>query len=109
MEFSHIHPHGYSVHVIFNGSNYFFYSDWCGLIAIAERATPIEERNKEVFNLVYGNEHLSGGSLGGSVLESIAKRFISKAENKYITKKCEYNVTRADLSNHYLKIEALGR
>lgn len=112
MEITKINPRGYSCTVIFTGSHYYFYSDYAGLFAIAERVNVRENigTNKQDFTIQAGNDHLLGGSLGSaSVCAEIAKRFISKSENKYIPQKVRYTVEAANLENHVLKVEAVSR
>lgn len=110
MEFSHISPRGYSCHVIFTGSHYYFYSDFAGLFAIAERDyKKSRETGKETFSLKYGNDHLLGGSLGGSVAATVAKTFIRKAENKYIQKECTFIEEKTNLQNYALTVCAVDR
>lgn len=85
MEFFKINPRGYSCNVVFNGGFYFFFSDYAGLFAIAERDYCEHSAKKEAhFKLIYGNSHLIGGSLGYSQAASVAKAFIRKCEQKYV-------------------------
>lgn len=105
MEFSVISASGHKLQVIFVGPSYYFWNSWGGLVAIATRS---EENDKE-FNIMYGNRHYIGGSLVGSNLLGAVKRFITKAENKYVTAKVTYTETREDLANYDLNIESVKR
>lgn len=112
MEIMKINPRGYACTVIFTGSHYYFMSDFCGLIAIAERVNVRENigSGKQDFTLIYGNEHLSGGSLGGVVAAEIARAFIRKQENKYVSTKVTFVSEQwQDLDKKYLSVQALDR
>lgn len=97
MEFIRTKINGATINAIYNGGNYYFYSDWYGLIVIATR----KELKKE-FNLIVDN----GAVLGGCPRkwERMAKRVINKSENKYIECTVSYTVTQADLSRTHLSI-----
>ena len=104
MEFYKINPRGYSCNVVFNGGFYFFFSDYAGLFAIAERDYNNYQRDsaaKEAhFKLIYGNSHLIGGSLGGSLAASVARAFVKKCEQKYIATKVVFDSeTYEELNN----------
>lgn len=75
-----------NVSVIFTGSHYFFYSDWSGLFAVAERDYEKQEKNESHFSLSYGNEHLQP-----NWCKETAKRFISRAECKHVHNTCYYD------------------
>lgn len=104
MEFYKINPRGYSCNVVFNGGFYFFFSDYAGLFAIAERDYNNYQRDcaaKEAhFKLIYGNSHLICGSLGYSQAASVAKAFIRKCEQKYVSTKVIFDSeTYEELNN----------
>lgn len=96
MEFIRTKINGGTINAIYNGGNYYFYSSWYGLVAIAARVTDKE------FNLTVD----SGAARGGCPREweRMAKRVINKSENKYIKCTVSYNVTHGDLSQTRLNI-----
>lgn len=96
MEFIRTKINGATINAIYNGGNYYFYSSWYGLVAIATRVTDKE------FNLTVD----SGAVRGGCPREwgRMAKRVINKSENKYIKCVVSYTVTQADLSRTHLSI-----
>lgn len=100
MEINKITLAGLKVACIFNGKNYFFYSEYYGLIAVATRS----DNDDNLFSLSVGNKHLDGSYISTGKIEKAAKRFISISENKFIKKFTKYDVSRADLSNNSLKI-----
>lgn len=84
MNISIIKARGYEIGVIFTGSHYFFHSSYAGVVAVAERKGYNTDEERDTFILRAGNRHLVGGSLGGSVMFSVAEKFIKKNENKYV-------------------------
>lgn len=42
-----------------------------------------------------------GGSLGGSVVLGLAKRFITKYENKYVSRDITFDVVEVDVNDKY--------
>lgn len=106
MEINRTKIEGCEVNVIFTGKNYFFWSDFYGVIGIAERHSfePTEEMNK--FTIIAGTKDTVGGSVNRNSIITAMKRFISKAENKYLPHKTEYVISE-EICNHYLNIEAL--
>ena len=92
------------VTVLFTGSNYFFYSDFFGVIAAAERVTKSPGTDCEDFIITVGNRHTVGGSYTNTAVVSFVKRFINKSENKYITKSVSYTVRVADLADNSLRV-----
>ena len=110
MEITKINPRGYSSTVIFTGTAYYFISDYCGLFAVAERVNIRENigTEKQDFALVYGSEHLNGGSLGGSQAASVAKAFIRKAEQRYLPQTVNFISEKyEDLSRKAVKISVV--
>ena len=103
MEISVISSRGYQINVIFVGSHYYFYSPFAGVVAIAERSGD-HGIGKAHFILKAGNDHLMGGALGGSVLFSVAEKFIKKCECKYIDKICTFDRIPFDGSRHYINV-----
>lgn len=104
MEFNRTKIAGCKVNVIFTGKNYFFLSDFFGLIGIAERNGFGDNSHK--FSIKAGTKDTVGGSVNRNSIITAMKRFISKAENKYIAHKTEYVISE-EICNHYLNIEAL--
>ena len=92
-----------NMNVLFTGSHYYFTTDWSGLFAIAERNYEKQDNNESHFSLIYGNEHLQPVWC----LET-AKRFICKAERKYVPNKSFFDSLEcAELNRtHYLEITA---
>lgn len=103
MEISTISARGYQINVIFVGSHYYFHSPFAGVVAIAERSGDYET-GKAHFILKAGNDHLSGGSLGGSVIFSVAEKFIKKCECKYIDKVCTFDRIPFDGSRYRIDV-----
>ena len=103
MEITVISSRGYQINVIFVGSHYYFHSPFAGVVAIAERSGNYEI-DKAHFILRAGNDHLAGGSLGGSVLFSVAEKFFKKSECKYIDKVCTFDRIPFDGSRHYITV-----
>lgn len=103
MEISTISARGYQINVIFVGSYYYFHSPFAGLVAIAERSGNYET-GKAHFILRAGNDYLIGGSLGGSVLFSVAEKFIRKNECKYIDTVCTFDRVPFDGSKHRINV-----
>lgn len=103
MEISTISARGYQINVIFVSSHYYFHSPYAGVVAIAERSGDYET-GKAHFILRAGNAHLAGGSLGGSVLFSVAEKVIKKCECKYINTVCTFERVPFDGSRHYIAV-----
>lgn len=103
MEISVISSRGYQINVIFVGSHYYFHSPFAGVVAIAERSGNYET-GKAHFILRAGNNYLIGGSLGGSVLFSVAKKFIKKNECKYIDTVCTFDCVPFDGSKYRINV-----
>lgn len=106
MTISTINSRGYEINVIFTGSHYYFISSYCGIVAVATRKGYETDEERETFILRAGNRHLIGGSLGGSVMFSVAERFIRKNENKYIEHNTTFNRVDFDGADCRLNIEA---
>lgn len=109
MEFGTIKRNGYEFNVIFNGSHYYFFSSYCGLACIASRDYDRTDFNEHTtfFTLYVGNDNLSGGSITDNVMVSIAKRYINKAENKYLPVKVTYEEKKAKLHDFSVSVKAL--
>ena len=85
---------------IFTGKQYIFTNEFYGILAVANRkGFGKDEENS--FTLEYGNEHILGSSLGDSVVCGLAKRFITKFENKYVTRNITFDVVEVDVNDKY--------
>lgn len=105
---------GSEVNVIFNGSHYYFLNSYYGILAIAERdyqkTTTHNGECKTAFAVTIGNHHTVGGSLGGSVVSALAKKFIRKAEQTYCPVDVEFtDGADADLANGCLTLQYTQR
>ena len=107
MEFYKINAKNYELNVVFNGMSYVFFNSWCGIAAVANRTTPANKISSgtESFEIIYGNEHLIGGSLGYGAILPYVKKLINKQESKYIQIKVEYTEKRDKLEKYTAKIE----
>lgn len=94
---------GSEVHCLFTGYHYFFYNNFWGVLAIADR----DETNKKAFTVRYGNEKLRGRSLGGDVCALLAERFIRNNESRYISREISFERKREDLSKLYIECKSL--
>lgn len=98
------------VYVMFTGDNYFFYSNYYGTLAIAERKEKkTGEPPTEEFTLTVGNHHTTGGQMADSIVISAAKRYINREENQFVIKRVKYNIKYSDLANGYLTANYLTR
>ena len=85
---------------IFTGKQYIFTNEYYGILAVATRkGFGKDEQNS--FTLEYGNKHTFEGSLVDSVICSLAKRFITKFENKYVTRNITFDVVEVDVNDKY--------
>lgn len=85
------------VNVLFIGAKYIFYSNFYGLIAVAER----DENVFENFSIHIGNKHLKHHKI--EVVKAV-KRFIKRAENPYVEKKITFSDVSEDLDNASLNV-----
>ena len=108
MEFGTIKRNGYEFNVVFNGSHYYFFNSYCGLVCIASRDYDKTDVNEHTtfFTLYVGNDNLVGGSITDDVMVSIAKKYINKNENRYMPTEVGYEAEKAPLHNFSLKCEA---
>lgn len=106
MTISVINPRGYEVNVIYVGSHYYFFSPFAGVVAVAERTGYKTETEIHTFTLKAGNRHLVGGSLGGSVLFEVAKKFIRKNESKFVAHETNFICEDFDGADCTLNITA---
>lgn len=92
--------------VLFTGSHYYFTTDCSGLFAVAERDYEKQDNDECHFALTYGNEHLRP-----NWCKETAKRFIGRAECKYVRHTCHYDTENYEELNrtHFLEITAKRR
>lgn len=100
MEFNNIKINGSETTVIFNGARYFFYDNFFGLVCVAER----DAENENLFHISAGNDHTIGATYQCGIIPA-AKRFITKSENKWISKKVTFEETGKDVSDKYISID----
>lgn len=106
MEITTIKARAYQINVIFTGSHYFFHSPFAGVVAVAERKGYAADEDRDTFVLKAGNRHLVGGSLGGSVMFSVAEKFIRKSENKYVEHVVNFERVEFDGADYNLSVSA---
>ena len=82
MEIRIIKIAGREVTAIYNCGIWVFYSQYYGVIGLAER-TAITENNEPIYLLAAGTENTVGGSVNRSSIITAMKRYITKSENKY--------------------------
>lgn len=103
MEFIKAKLYGAEATTVFTGPRYFFFSEWYGLFAVAERD---EERSNtyESFFKIYVSD---GAAQGGTPSEfsSFALRVIKKNENKYIEKKVTAETVPVDMLKWSIRVE----
>lgn len=106
MELSTITIKGRKVSVIFTGSTYYFYNEYFGYLAIAERDAETERANRATafFTVYVGNHHTTGGTLSDSAILPAVRRFIKRAENQFITKKVGFETVLKDLANVFVNM-----
>ena len=85
---------------IFTGKQYIFTNEYYGILAVATRKGFGKDEAKS-FTLEYGNKYTLGGSLGCSVVCSLAKRFITKFENKYVARDITFDMVNVDVNDKY--------
>ena len=100
MEIRSIKIAGREVTAIYNCGRWVFYSQYYGVIGLAER-TAITENHEPIYKLTAGTENTVGGSVNRSSIITAMKRYITKCENFYRVKKvifedsgeiCEYRI-----------------
>lgn len=103
MEITTMKWRGAEVHCLFTGNQYVFHNNYWGIFAVADR----DEKNDKVFTVRYGNERLTGCSLGGDVCALLAERFIRKNESRYISREISFERKREDLRKCYIECKSL--
>lgn len=104
MEISKTRIAGHEIDVLFTGTYYYFWSSYCGVIATAKRDGEFKE-GKAHFIITTGNQHCLGGSLTDCTVEAAVKRFITKAEQKYVPTDVTYESKQARLDLGTLDIK----
>lgn len=99
METGQIKINGDAITVIFTGDKYYFHSNYCGIVGIATRESDISEHKHKKFSLIAGYKNVYRYKYVTAM-----KRYITKAENKYVACDVEY-VDSGEVCNHYLDIE----
>lgn len=105
MEIRSIKIAGREVTAIYNCGEYVFYSNYYGVIGIAER-TSINERNEPIYLLTAGTENTVGGSVKRSSIVTAMKRFITKCESFYNIKKTIFEDS-GELCNCRIEIQLI--
>ena len=86
MEIRSIKIAGREITAVYNCRIYVFYSNYYGVIGLAER-TAITENNEPIYKLTAGTENTVGGSVNRSSIITAMKRYITKCESFYNIKK----------------------
>lgn len=88
--------------ILFTGSNYFFYSNYFGLLAVVSR----DAENDDLFHISVGNRYTVGGSVTASSVYKSVERFVTKIEckHKHLGREISFTRTDTDLANYYLSI-----
>lgn len=107
MIFSKTRIAGNETNVIFTGAQYFFITQFYGIVAIAERVEELKN-GKTAFEVKIGNKYCEGGSLTDKVVFAAAKKFILKSENEYIPVAVDFSESRAPLHAWTMSCTASG-
>lgn len=91
--------------VIFNGSVYYFHSNYFGLLAVATR--DFEDEN--MFHISVGNHYTIGGSVTADSVFEVVKKYVKKSENTHIEKTITFKRKDTDLANYNLSINLKSR
>lgn len=103
MEFIKSKMYGSEVNVVFTGLRYFFFSEWYGLFAVAERDEECEGNGRSFFKIYVSDGKTRGGT--PSEFSGFALKIIKKNENKYIEKKVEAETVLADVHKWGVYVE----
>lgn len=103
MEFIKSKMYGGEVTAVFTGSQYFFFSEWYGLFAVAERDEEREGNGQSFFKIYVSDGKTRGGT--PSEFSGFALKIIKKNENKYIEKKVEAETVLADVHKWCARME----
>ena len=103
MEFIKSKLYGGEVNAVFTGSHYFFFSNWYGLFAVAERDEERERNGRSFFKIYVSDGKARGGT--PSEFSGFALKIIKKNENKYIEKKVEAETVLANVHKWCARME----
>jgi len=91
---------GCILHVLYSGLQYIMYSEYFGVVGIADRKSVDGQ-----FKLTIGNRHTLGGALNDSTVERAFKSVITKSERKFFPcKEVKYEVEHSDLADKQIQI-----
>lgn len=105
MEITKIKIAGCEANMLFTGGQYIIWSDWYGVIGVANRKG-YDEPDRHTFTIKAGTENTVGGSVNRSSIITAMKRYISKSENRYITHETFYEISD-DILNCYIDIKVI--
>ena len=105
MEIRSIKIAGREVTAIYNCGSYIFYSQYYGVIGLAER-TAITENHEPIYKLTAGTENTVGGSLNRSSIITAMKRYITKCESFYNIKKTIFEDS-GELCNYRIEVQLI--
>ena len=105
MEIRSIKIAGREVTAIYNCGSYIFYSQYYGVIGLAER-TAITENNEPIYKLTAGTENTVGGSVNRSSIITAMKRYITKCESFYNIKKTIFEDS-GELCNYRIEVQLI--
>ena len=105
MEIRSIKIAGREVTAIYNCGIYIFYSNYYGVIGLAER-TSITENHEPIYKLTAGTENTVGGSVNRSSIVTAMKRYITKCESFYNIKKTIFEDT-GELCNYRIEVQLI--
>ena len=105
MEIRSIKIAGREVTAIYNCGIWVFYSQYYGVIGLAER-TAITENHEPIYKLTAGTENTVGGSVNRSSIITAMKRYITKCENFYRVKKIILEDS-GDLCNYRIEVQLI--
>ena len=105
MEIRSIKIAGREVTAIYNCGEYVFYSNYYGVIGLAER-TAITENHEPIYKLTAGTENTVGGSVNRSSIITAMKRYITKCESFYNIKKTIFEDS-GELCNYRIEVQLI--
>ena len=105
MEIRSIKIAGREITAIYNCRIYVFYSNYYGVIGLAER-TAITENHEPIYKLTAGTENTVGGSVNRSSIITAMKRYITKCESFYNIKKTIFEDS-GELCNYRIEVQLI--
>ena len=105
MEIRSIKIAGREVTAIYNCGSYILYSNYYGVIGLAER-TSITENHEPIYRLTAGTENTVGGSVNRSSIVTAMKRYITKCESFYNIKKTIFEDS-GELCNYRIEVQLI--